>query len=134
MQIKNVFRLLDQETAEIESVGICFNHLIDSKSMSFYVIDIYPGKSITARSHIDGPEIYVILRGQGMMHSWAATAYAKSSQLIKRGDTFTVMPGSLHQLENNGITKLVLLFACHPESSGGWPDCYRRITSKGTSI
>ena len=114
MQIKNVFRLLHQETTADESVGISFAHLADNENLSFYATDILPGKTITPHYHNNGSELYFILSGQGMMHTWPAAGHAKSSHLVKRGDTFKLMPGTVHQLENNGIGKLVLLFACHP--------------------
>jgi len=114
MQIKNVFRLLDEESTADETVGISFAHLLDGEGLSFYVTDIVPGETITPHYHNDGSEIYVILSGQGMMHTWAATGYSRSSHLVKRGDTFKLAPGTVHQLENNGIGKLILLFACHP--------------------
>jgi mannose-6-phosphate isomerase-like protein (cupin superfamily) len=89
--------------------------LAGDDTMGLYATELAPGKRIKPHFHREGVEMYLIQSGEGAMHLGTRGDKTVAWQVPVRvtpGDAFSVPAGMVHQLENIGITPLVLLFTC----------------------
>jgi mannose-6-phosphate isomerase-like protein (cupin superfamily) len=93
--------------------------VLDDPVNAYYITDIAPGRSVNPHFHCLGDEVYVILGGNGVIHTWDVEAPSSvESQAIGNGAVFRIPPKTAHRLENNGEEPLILLFACAPDHLG----------------
>lgn len=119
LPVHNIFHLLSSDRRMDEAAGIRIATVLDDSTHAYYITDIAPGKSVNPHFHRNGDEVYIILGGNGVIHTWdAEDPSCVQSQAIEGGSVFRISPGTVHQLENNGTQPLVLLFACAPDHLG----------------
>lgn len=117
--IRNAFHLLSNDRRMDEAAGIRIATALDDPTNAYYITDIPPGQSVNPHFHRDGDEVYIILGGSGVIHTWDAEDPSRiESQAIEGGSIFKIPPGMVHQLENDGAQPLILLFACAPDHLG----------------
>ena len=90
-----------------------------------FIAEIDPHTKLRAHHHTSGDEAYVILDGDGIMHTQdshpAQDRRSKApvvSTAVAADDVFTVTPGVIHSLENSSDEPLRAMFVC-PESHIG---------------
>lgn len=111
--IINIQNALAAQAQHDAVAGIAIAKLLDADDLSFFVTEIAPGNSVAAHYHEHGQEIYIILKGQGLMKTAHADGTHKQVQDVHAGDIFSIHPYTTHRLENNSTLPLVLLFAGH---------------------
>lgn len=117
--VRNAFHLLSDDRRMDEAAGIRIATVLDDPVNAYYITDIAPGRSVNPHFHRDGEEVYIILCGSGVIHTWdAEDPSCIESQTIEGGSIFKIPPGMVHRLENNGEHPLILLFACAPDHLG----------------
>ena len=113
---------LDQalESALLDSsVGIAHAALAGDANFRLHITKLLPGAKVKAHRHLQGEELYIISSGSGTLYTGMVgeegTEVWNEPVSVQSGDTFSISPRMLHQLHNNGITPLVLIFGC-PDS------------------
>lgn len=119
LPIRNALDLLSNDRRMDETAGIRIATVLDDPVNAYYITDIAPGRSVNPHFHCQGDEVYIILGGAGVIHTWGAEEPSSvESQAIGSGSIFRIPPKTAHQLENNGEEPLILLFACAPDHLG----------------
>ena len=65
---------------------------------------IPPGARMTPHAHRDMHEVFVILRGQGLLHCDGST------HAVGPGSCIEIAPGEVHAFENCGDEELVVIY------------------------
>jgi mannose-6-phosphate isomerase-like protein (cupin superfamily) len=98
-----------------ESVGIKIAKLATSDTLSTFITEINPHKSVNAHYHKYGNEHYHIISGNGEIQLENVLNGEKCSHKVSAGQSFVVPENVLHKLINtNPTTPLVLMFSCPP--------------------
>jgi len=115
MEINNLYDVIESAPLD-EAVGIRIAPLTGSADFSLLVAEIAPKKKVGAHYHEFGIEIYQILEGEGVMHIGRPEAGSRvawsTSFHVTKGDCFTVKEGDVHQLENTGNRRLIIVVGC----------------------
>jgi mannose-6-phosphate isomerase-like protein (cupin superfamily) len=103
--------------AQLDSkVGIAIVCLAGNDDFALYAAELAPGKSVTAHYHSKGVEIYHVLEGAGIMHTGIAEDINRvrwnKPLKVKAGDCFNVEEREVHQLQNTGDKRLLVVFGC----------------------
>lgn len=117
LRIVNALQLLHDQAVKDSTVGIPIAKVLETSGWSWHVAELAPAQTIAPHYHRHGDEIYFVLAGAGLIHTWPAdeSPAARHSQRVEAAATFSIAPQTVHQLENTGTTPLVLLFACSPD-------------------
>ena len=118
MSIRNVFDVIDIHAKGDPVVGISIAKLLGDESTNYYASRLPPDTKINPHYHREGHEVYLILEGSGIIHTWLPGEEMKQSCRVERGAIFNIPPGVIHQLENDSSDTLVLVFSCHPSHLG----------------
>ena len=115
LMIKNLFESV-KDGEKDSAVGISLAHLAGTDDFSLYCTEMEPGKRVSAHYHEHGMEFYQILSGDGNIYvgeplgdtavNWSHPA------TVSAGDFFMIEEKQVHQLENSGAEKLVVVFGC----------------------
>jgi mannose-6-phosphate isomerase-like protein (cupin superfamily) len=103
--------------AAVEERGRLRSHfLLDagdlgSKNLSVTWVDVPPGAEQRPHSHPDSEQIYVIVRGNGLMH------VAGDTEEVGEGDLVFIPPGASHGIKNESSEPLVYISAASPPVS-----------------
>lgn len=115
LMIKNLFESVSDGEKD-SAVGISLAHLAGTGDFSLYCTEMEPGKRVGAHYHEHGMEFYQIVSGNGNIYvgnpAGARTVSWDSPIAIKAGDFFMIEEKQVHQLENSGDEKLVVVFGC----------------------
>lgn len=114
VSIQNVFDLLDHRTHDDAMVGISIATLIDDDAFYHHAAGLAPSEKITPHYHQHGHELYPIMQGKGLTHTWLSQGSNQSTQRVKRKTHVSVPASFVHQLENDSDDAPVPLFACSP--------------------
>jgi mannose-6-phosphate isomerase-like protein (cupin superfamily) len=103
--------------AQLDSkVGIAIARLAGNDDFALYAAELAPGKAVTAHYHNKGLEIYQIVEGKGIMHTGLAIdrnqVQWNKALAVKAGDCFNVPEREVHQLQNTGDKRLLVVFGC----------------------
>ena len=97
-------------------VGIKIAPLTGDDTFRLYITQLPPHSKITPHYHKKDIETYQIVSGNGLMHTGSVDDQEKVTwhepTLVQEGDVFTILPGMVHQLENNSDQPLILIFGC----------------------
>jgi mannose-6-phosphate isomerase-like protein (cupin superfamily) len=115
VELNNLFTTL-AGTALDPAVGLRVARLSGEDAFCFFGAEISAGTKLSAHFHRADPEIYYILAGQGRMSlgdlEGETGVHWEEIFDVASGDCFTVKPGQVHQLENQGDTPLNAIFGC----------------------
>ena len=115
LMIRNLFKSV-QDGEKDSAVGISLAHLAGTDDFSLYCTEMEPGKRVGAHYHEHGVEFYQIICGDGKIYvgnSAGGSAVSWDRPVtIKTGDFFMIEEKQVHQLENSGEEKLVVVFGC----------------------
>ena len=115
VELNNLFTTLAGKELD-PAVGIRVARLSGEDAFCFFGAEISAGTKLSAHFHREGPEIYYILAGKGRMSlgdlEGEVGVHWEEVFDVAAGDCFTVQPGQVHQLENNGHSSLNALFGC----------------------
>jgi mannose-6-phosphate isomerase-like protein (cupin superfamily) len=114
MSIRNVFDVLDTQAKPAPVAGISIAKLLVDEGFNYYGSRLSPGTKISPHYHRAGREVYIVLDGRGLIHTWLPGETTKQSHRVERGAIFDIPPGTIHQLENDSGAPLALVFACQP--------------------
>ncbi|MFZ5643688.1 MAG: cupin domain-containing protein [Bacillota bacterium] len=118
MEEKRIGNLYEQiAAAKLDpAVGIRIAHLTGSESFSFFGAEIAPHKRIAAHYHKSGEEIYLLIEGEGIMYTGKPDMSGKVEWnpplILKKGDSFTISQGEVHQLFNDSDNRIIVVFGC----------------------
>lgn len=76
---------------------------LGSRNMSVTWLEVPAGASQTLRSHEEGEQVYVVVRGAGTM------SVAGDTQRLGVGDLILVSPASDHEIVNDGEGELAFV-------------------------
>ncbi|MCC7006809.1 MAG: cupin domain-containing protein [Ottowia sp.] len=110
----NAFEKLKIDAKKDSTIGIAITTMLESEGLSFYATELKSHTKITPHYHKNGEEVYIILQGSGVMHTFSHTEGITKTEAVKTGDVFKIASYVTHQLENNNDSNLTLLFACPP--------------------
>lgn len=114
MSISNVFDALETQAKADPAAGIRIAKLLGDERFGYYATRLSPGAKINPHYHRHGNEVYFILEGSGVIHTWLPDSEARTSRRVARGSAFDIPAGVIHQLENDSNDTLVLVFSCSP--------------------
>lgn len=116
LQIVNALQRLQDEAVRDPAVGIRIATVLDTAEWSWHVTELAPKQAVAPHYHRHGDEIYFVLAGSGLIHTWPAdqTEASAASQRVEACATFVIAPHTVHRLENTETEPLILLFACSP--------------------
>jgi mannose-6-phosphate isomerase-like protein (cupin superfamily) len=114
MSIRNVFDILETQAKADPVAGISVAKVLADEGFNYYASRLSPGSKITPHYHRAGREVYIILEGRGLFHTWPPGEKTKQSRRVERGAIFDIPPGMIHQLENDSGAPMALIFACEP--------------------
>ncbi len=114
----DIFKL-EEQTANVKldkAVGIGIAHILKTDNLGVGVAKIE--KKVGAHFHRESDEVYLILEGEGIIHSGKPREdkivdWAKPEK-VKRGDLFLTPKGTVHSLENMGEKELIIAFFSSP--------------------
>ncbi|WP_428603634.1 cupin domain-containing protein [Sedimenticola sp.] len=99
-------------------VGIGLARLTGDTSLSVYATEIAPGKQLKAHHHQQGVEVYLVIRGSGVMWMQGGADHNRDAagtyRPLHKGDVLMVPAMTVHQLSNPGPDPLVMVFVCPP--------------------
>jgi mannose-6-phosphate isomerase-like protein (cupin superfamily) len=81
---------------------------LGSRHLSVTWLEITPGSEQTLRSHEDGEQVYVVVRGAGTM------SVAGDTQRVEEGDLILVPPATDHSVVNDGDGELACVSVQSP--------------------
>lgn len=81
---------------------------LGSRHLSVTWLEITPGSKQTLRSHEDGEQVYVVVRGAGTM------SVAGDTQRVEEGDLILVPPATDHSVVNDGDGELACVSVQSP--------------------
>jgi mannose-6-phosphate isomerase-like protein (cupin superfamily) len=81
---------------------------LGSRNMSVTWLEIPAGAEQALRSHEDGEQVYVVVRGSGTM------SVAGDTQPVGEGDLILVPPATDHAVANNGDVELACVSVQSP--------------------
>jgi quercetin dioxygenase-like cupin family protein len=114
-RVSNLFETIASAPLD-PAVGIRVALLTGGEEFSLFGAEIAAGKRVGAHYHDSGLETYQIIEGSGTMHLGSPAQEGAvdwhTTMRVSRGDSFTVEPGEVHQLVNDGATRLVAVFGC----------------------
>jgi len=116
------FKLREQaKNAKLDAnVGIGIANIISAKNISANVGKIEG--QVQAHFHEDAEEIYLILEGEGVMHTGKPVGNGKTAwetpAKVKEGDIFLVPKKTVHCLKNSGKKTLIIAFFSSPPFLG----------------
>lgn len=116
------FKLKEQaKNAKLdEKVGIGIANIISAENISANVGKI--DKQVQAHFHEGAEEIYLILEGEGVMHTGKPVGNGKTAwetpEKVKEGDIFLVPKKTVHCLKNSGKKNLIIAFFSSPPFLG----------------
>jgi mannose-6-phosphate isomerase-like protein (cupin superfamily) len=113
--LNNFYEALESAIPD-SAVGIKIAKLTGDDTFSLYVTQLPPHSKISPHYHTKDIETYQIVTGNGIMHTAkiaadTTIAWQKPTR-VKEGDVFTILPGMIHQLENDTDQPLILIFGC----------------------
>ena len=81
---------------------------LGSRHLSVTWLEITPGSEQTLRSHEEGEQVYVVVRGAGTM------SVAGDTQRVEEGDLILVPPATDHSVANDGDGELACVSVQSP--------------------
>lgn len=117
---------------KVRNINLCFNELKpDSESdiqilkvidgeAALFIAELKPEKRLNAHYHLDGTEIYHVLKGEGTMEI-GSFAGGEGKEVkweykfpLQAGDVFAIPPKAVHRLSNWSKDTLKLVFLTKP--------------------
>ena len=99
-----------------DHVGIAIAPLSAGNDFCLFSAEIKSGHKVGCHYHTEGEEIYSILSGEGIIYTAnvdnSGTVEEIKAHAVTSGDSFTIEPGTAHQLQ--ATSDLVLMFVCPP--------------------
>ena len=99
-----------------DHVGIAIAPLSTGNDFCLFSAEIKSGHRVGCHYHAEGEEIYSTLSGEGIIYTAIVEddGYVGETKAhaVSSGDSFTIEPGTAHQLQ--ATSDLVLMFVCSP--------------------
>ncbi len=121
-ETSNLFQALENARPD-EAVGISIASLTEGTPFGLFAARLPAGAGVGAHYHVEGKEIYHILRGEGIMMRGVpgdgGSVEWRPSLALREGDVYTVEAGEVHQLRNSSDREeLVVAFICSKSHMG----------------
>jgi mannose-6-phosphate isomerase-like protein (cupin superfamily) len=114
MDVQNLFLRIDAAPVDPKT-GIRITRITGDEGCSLFAAEIAPKTRLRPHYHEHGIELYQILEGTGSMRVGrkigAAVRWDREFP-VRKGDSFTIEEGMVHQLANPGTDKLLAAFVC----------------------
>jgi mannose-6-phosphate isomerase-like protein (cupin superfamily) len=81
---------------------------LGSRNMSVTWLEVPAGAAQTLRSHEEGEQVYVVVRGAGTL------SVAGDTQRVEEGDLILVSPATDHEITNDGDAELACVSVQSP--------------------
>ncbi len=103
---KDCDKFIAQDNAIVREIISHRNSSVKNQSLA--EVTIPPKSSVLKHYHKCSEELYHIIEGSGKMY------IAGEERIVGEGDTIVILPGQIHNIENQGETNLVMLVMCSP--------------------
>ena len=108
MRLRRLSEAASEERGRLRSHFLLDAGDLGSRNLTVTWVDVPPGGEQRAHSHADSEQVYVIVRGRGLMR------VGDEQESVETGDLVFIPPKTGHAIRNDGDEPLVYVSATSP--------------------